>query len=354
MSAPQTPGFPADYNPNNSPGVYNGTDQLSSQRGGQNTNVFSSAAAPARDTSAISALPQGFADIKTRQNTRNPFDLSTPGAGEQFYDQNKSGYTNPSNGQQWWGANSGQLQQPGMGESYSKNVLSQYGNGGALPENPGLDPYYKNSWRKASEDINQQLAARGLYGSSSAGDMLTEARTNLAADQASKEAQYALQRSQNQLGWAQGLGNIANNGENAAMGRFDRGFGGANALDSANLSRLNAGMGAGSTAQQLQQGRAQQLFGNEMNMAIATSGLANGTYGDLLGTDTGLLNTELGARNAAAAQKRQGSGDLFDSLIDGGIGLTKAYLNSQTGGATSATGITNDSEETRRNNAAGL
>jgi len=83
---------------------------------------------------------------------------------------------------------------------------------------PGLDPYYDNARRKAAEQINQQMAARGLWGSSAAGDMISEANVNLGAEQANREAQYYLDRLGEQRAW-QGLGGDLASSADTSSGR---------------------------------------------------------------------------------------------------------------------------------------
>ena len=73
----------------------------------------------------------------------------------------------------------------------------------------GLEPFYANQRRKAAEEINRNMAARGLWGSSAAGDMITEANVNLGAEQANREAQYYLDTLGERRNWQNTGGTLA-------------------------------------------------------------------------------------------------------------------------------------------------
>lgn len=113
-----------------------------------------------------------------------------------------------------------------------------------LKSDPGLQPYYDRARQKAAEDINRQMAARGMWGSSAAGGMIGEAMTDLGAEQATREAEYYLNmlaerrgwqdtggqlagsadsssrgQAANELAWTQGLAGIANEGQELELAR---------------------------------------------------------------------------------------------------------------------------------------
>lgn len=131
---------------------------------------------------------------------------------------------------------------PGMGEQYANSALSYYGaNGmpgrssqaydsfmGSTPAD--MSPYYDNAVNHAQNDINTQLAARGMYGSSAGVGQIANATTNLRAQEAKDNAQYGLSRAQlggslastadqNQLAWTSGLGDLAFRGQTGQMQR---------------------------------------------------------------------------------------------------------------------------------------
>jgi hypothetical protein len=129
-----------------------------------------------------------------------------------------------------------------MGENYTASALQYYGENG-MPGRSGqvydqfmssvpqdMSPYYDNAVNHAQNDINQQLAARGMYGSSAGIGQISNATTNLRAQQAKDNAQYGLNRAQlagslgstadqNQLAWTSGLGDLAFRGQAGQMQR---------------------------------------------------------------------------------------------------------------------------------------
>jgi hypothetical protein len=145
---------------------------------------------------------------------------------------------------------------PGAGENVANSYLSYYGQNGtpttsnraeeayqsfnhSTPAN--MDPYYNNAERNATNDINKQMAARGQFGSSNAVGQISNATTNLRAQQAKDEASYGLQRaglkgtlgsgadssslasSTNDLNWMSGLTGLAFNAQKEGMARYELG-----------------------------------------------------------------------------------------------------------------------------------
>lgn len=203
---------------------------------------------------------------------------------------------------------------PGMGESYAGSALGYYG-AGNIPgvtqnaqnaysqwqQNAGPAPdadmsrYYDNASQKQANAINRQMAARGSYGSSNAIGNLSQAETDLRAQQARDEAQYGLQRAQyglsraglagslaqgadaaslnasnNERAWMQGLGDLAFQGQNAGLTRYQQGN-----ADAMGLAGVLSGMeGANYGAQQAND---QSLMEAAMNAeaGYATQGVAD-------------------------------------------------------------------------------
>ncbi len=155
---------------------------------------------------------------------------------------------------------------PGAGESYASAALGYYGAGNVpgvsnnqqqnydkyqqfqLSAPADMSSYYDNAQRLQDNALNTQMAARGSFGSSNAIGQLSAADTNLRAQQARDQAQYGLQRdalgmqqyqlggslaggadqqsnnaSRNQLDWTQGLGNLAFQGQQAGLQRYEQG-----------------------------------------------------------------------------------------------------------------------------------
>lgn len=266
-------------------------------------------------------------------------DMSGPGAAESYYGRNQHQLQGPTQSQMYNEYAQPQLAKQGAGEQFQQQAQAQYG-GGRQPQvtnqsrqeyqaarqarpnlsaNAGLDPYYDNAQRKQSEDIDKSYAARGMYGSSAALDQQSEASTNLRAQQANREADYALQRSgedrawhgltgnlagqsdqrsdansQNQLSWMQGLGGLANQAQNQQQQRMSLGGNLAGNADTSRINQFGAGMGAASGAQQMQMDRANQLFGQNMGFGSALSGLAGDVYGNMMGQDQALMDGSMG------------------------------------------------------------
>jgi hypothetical protein len=235
----------------------------------------------------------GYAGVGTLQG----LDMTQPGALEQ-YQQQMGGYFGT----------------PSLSEMYAKQALSN-GTGpdvtnraeqayqqfaGSQPAN--MSPYYDNQRRIAEENIRKTMAARGSYGSSASDDLYNEMYTNLAADQAQKEAQYGLSRGQllgslaqgadqsslagsaNQRNWESALANIAGGG------------------DAASLSRVMGGANVASGAQAAQRGRGQDAFNNQLQMGDRMSGIMGQGYGNIFGTDLDLMKTITGLNTGTVAE----------------------------------------------------
>jgi hypothetical protein len=125
--------------------------------------------------------------------------------------------------------------EPGIHQQYAADAGSRYGGRagsnlstdayarlqGQMPNlqgGPGLDPYYENANRIAQERIRAQTSALGAYGGSTAAALGAEATTNLAAEQASKEADYRLRQLQEQRLWESLAGEMAGQGDIQSRG----------------------------------------------------------------------------------------------------------------------------------------
>lgn len=230
-------------------------------------------------------------------------DLTQRGIGENFFGGTAGGYTAPS-----------------MGEGYAATQLNKYApgtpQGSALQAQnfakfsanrpdfnaePGLGKYYDRAVDRATTDVNNQLAARGMYGSSGGVGKLEDAVTDLRADQAKNEANYRLQQLGEQRGWEGLAGGLAggadqnslagaNNQLNWLRGLGDLGLSASNF----GLGRVQAGQNAANGAQGLERNRFQSLLDNEMGMGNQMNQLMGGAYGDILGTDQDLMNSAMG------------------------------------------------------------
>lgn len=126
---------------------------------------------------------------------------------------------------------------------------------------------YQTAARRVAQQVNPQLAARGLQGSGGGAQMLTEANMNLAAQMAQNQAQNRQAALQGVTGATSNLGNITQQGitgvENAAQGE--------GAIAGLPLGFVNALQQAGQGVQSAAQGGANiammgpQLAGQQAN-----------------------------------------------------------------------------------------
>lgn len=250
--------------------------------------------------------PMGYGDPN-----RGGGDLTQRGIGENFFGANAHAYGSPS-----------------MSEFYSANALNRYSGGtpqgstnqaenygrfaASRPDiaaEPGLGAYYDRAVQRASTDINNQLAARGMYGSSGGVGRLQDAITDLRADQAKNEADYNLRRLGEQRGWeglqgslagAADANSLANSGNELS---WLQGLGGlGNQADQFGLQRLGQGQNAANWTQGAEQGRFQNLLNNELGMGDRMSGLMGNAYGDILGNDYQMLQDSMGMGMGLASE----------------------------------------------------
>jgi len=153
-------------------------------------------------------------------------ELGNRGAGSTFWDTAQGTLSQPTFSQEFYAPASEQLQGPGIVQNYwdqyqgldkvpagdraNSNYATQayeqfMGRMPNVPGEAGLDPYYKRQKEKALEEIKANAAGLGQYGSSTAQGLQAQAITDLAAEQANREAQYRLQQLQEQRMW-EGLG----------------------------------------------------------------------------------------------------------------------------------------------------
>lgn len=270
--------------------------------------------------------------------------LYQQGAGEEQWDATKGAYSAPGAASQWWGANQGAYGAPGSGEQFAAQQTAKYAGGtpqvtqnsataynaslGAQPNlSANMDPYYENAKRRSAEEINSQMAARGMMGGTPGMDRVAESFTDLNAQQARDEAQYGLQRSADMRGWSglqgqlagqadqtsalksqderswmSGLGDLAMSGQNAWLGRMGQAGQLAGQADQADLSRLNSGMNAAMGAQNAQAGRANQLWDQQMQLSDQLSNGWRQAQENMLGADSSFMDSGMGMELGLGAE----------------------------------------------------
>ena len=316
-------GKPGAYQPYSTPGLTKGTLSTTLQNG----NLDRAGAAE-------------------NQYGRTAGAWNAPGQGENWAANNIQKFDSPLAVENWTSRNAGQYEAPGMGESFAGQVSNRYGAGNtpsyvsdqynsiasSIPQD--MSSYYDNARRKAAEQVNAQMAGRGMYSSSSAGDRISEAMTDLSAQEAKDNAQYGLQRgqlglqagqaaSQDEQSWLQGLSGIANNAQSLGLQRLSGGLQATNAASDANLqrlstagnlanqaqaasqSRLTGGMNAANMAQNAQQGRLGFLVNSQMSLADRLAQQYMGATNNMFAADQAALNGALGVGQGLASDAQQ-------------------------------------------------
>lgn len=291
--------------------------------------------------------PQAFpgwpvpAPMSTPQAPPFKGDLSNPGAAESFFNQNMSRFTGTGPGQQYAGNAADKLGQKGSGADYWQGVQGAFNAPKAVAQNAqgaynqfqnstpaDTSSYYNQAVTNANKDVNNQMAARGLYNSSAATNQLATTDANIRAQQAQEDAQYGLQRaglggslasgadtssrgaSQDMLSWLGTGGQLANQLQNLNTNQFMNLGNMGLAMNQGDLSRLGAGMNAAEGAQQALAQRGQNYFNNTMGLSQANAGGLTGIYGQGLQNDQALQDQQI------ATMLGLNQNDLTQSLND--------------------------------------
>jgi hypothetical protein len=209
------------------------------------------------------------------------WDMSSPGVAEQWQQGNQQRFLDPTKQSQFF--------------DETKGTLSQ-----------NLDPFYNNAERRALEQLNTQMASRGLFNSSAAIGAGNEAVQNLEAEKANREGQYGLQRA--------GL-----------MGNLAQG------ADTSTLQNLGAGFGAAQTAEEAHRQRAQDYLSNLMGVAAPTMAAAAGTYNQQIGSDLDLMRDAMMAELGLAGEA-QGNQQRTDETAKSDTERTAGLFGNVLGG----------------------
>jgi hypothetical protein len=215
-----------------------------------------------------------------------------------------------------------------------------------LQNDMGLDPYYQNAQRQSIEGINQNLAARGAYGSSAADDQIKETIQNLNADRANREAAYNLQRSAENRAWETEIGQQTGSlsGHQLSYDQLGQagisdllktksGYDLAGAGLSGDLGKLRLGYDQGISGAEGDLGKLYQGFGGIYAGMAGDLGNIRSSFANTDATMTGDLNrNRLGFAQAGAglasneAQTMQGfagiRGDMINNMGQNALGFT--------------------------------
>jgi hypothetical protein len=158
--------------------------------------------------------------------------LSTPGAYEQWYEQNKDALNAATQGEQFLNKAGGYFDQGLGGGGYflQPSYAEQLYESG----NQGLNTFYDRERDKRQKRLEDQMSAMGVFGSGATARGMFELESELGAQQARDMADLAakadnarISRLGEQRSWISGLTNAGTAGDNAANARFDRGAGAA-------------------------------------------------------------------------------------------------------------------------------
>jgi hypothetical protein len=168
-----------------------------------------------------------------------------------------------------------------------------------LASGPGLDPYYARQREKVQADLNDQLAARGAYGTSVGVGAIGEALTDLGAQQANREAEYARlvagQADRERMNRLMGFGGLAEAAQGAELSRLGGGISAALGVDQAGLARLASAMDAATTAQDLRRTRGRDYMGDVVGATMPAMGTVGQGFEDILAADQATQDSAIAA-----------------------------------------------------------
>lgn len=243
------------------------------------------------------------------------WDFSSPGVAEQVFNNQQGRLTGPGMAGPAVSDALRALAGPGAGENFWTSVRGGANDLSAserLASGPGLDPYYDRAREKALGALNDQFAARGGYGSSAATGRIGEVLTDLGAEQANREAEYARgvagQADQARMARLAGFGNLANNAQQMMMARTGAGLDAAMGYDQLDLAKMNALMEGALAAQDARRTRGRDYMGDLLAQQAAAMGFFGSGMDRLFGVDQAMLDAQiaatLGITEEALAQAR--------------------------------------------------
>jgi hypothetical protein len=269
------------------------------------------------------------------------FDQSKPGQAEAAYAQHGNDFYAPSAMGQLWGQVSGMdPSAPSSAGQYWSSVAGGQNTptaaSGAYADfqnsTPGnLDAAYDRAETTTSGAINDQLAARGLHGSSYGVGLIGSKVADLEAQKANANAQYGLQRAQlggnlasasdqGQLAKLLGFGSLAQAGGTGDLSRLGVLGGIAGGADSNRLGALTAGMSAANVAQNAKRGRTQDYFNNIYQPSAMMTNQSGATTDNVLNSDSQsleqLMALLLGVPAADQAESDRARDTLYQNWDD--------------------------------------
>jgi len=306
----------------------------------------------------------GGSPIAFNGGTYNPttapygFDMSAPGVGEQFWNQNQDlWFQSPS--LDWVDSALPQFQDPWYGETWNQDNMSgigapgagqQYWNGvkgdfnsmsgaesaisggykgpnnaqeaynmtkGMLPGSlqPQFDSYYDRMKDKVMSDVNSQSAARGAYGSNTALNNTIGAGLDVEAQRAKAATDFSLADSANQMGWQGLLGNQARGADLSGLGIFGSNLQASNyGLDKARL-----GGDLAFRAEEMDYNKDRTMSDIAFGIDDARRNRLDSGISTAFGSDAahrGRLDTAFDASNRTQDQREDRVGGLYSDVSD--------------------------------------
>jgi len=278
------------------------------------------------------------------------------GQGDDFFRRNNEGYQQEGLGEQFASENAAALQQAGQGEQWWNKYGGQFNQASAsegLQQDPGLGAYYDRAKTRTAGDINNQLAARGGFGSSAGMSQISDAMVGLEAERANKEADYragiagqadearmtrlglgstmsgqAQDRMQGRVN--QGM-NMQSQAQNQMLDRLMAGQNAASSVDNQNLNQLIAGGNAAMGSQQIRTGRVQQGLDNRIQTGDIASQIIGGGLNNIADGDQKMFTAMENLGMGKAAQNMNWSA--WDAAIASGDQDAVFALLSEAGAA---------------------
>lgn len=264
--------------------------------------------------------------FKTKED---PSSLEDPGAGERAYHNQQDWFTEPTETNQYWNQVSGAFNNPTNVSNRAEEAYQDFRGSGLTA---GLDPFYDEARRRTSEDINAELAARGMHGSSAGMSMLGEALGGLSAEQANREGDFRLAAYGlgGQLGRGADISSYAQNQNELNWLRTGGELAGQ--ADSSELARRGLGLDAAFSAQGAEEGRILGGLDRQIQMDQFNTAMAMDQYNRMIETLMGLTDAAIAPQNTIGpmatnqeSARNESMGSWVDRVLSFGKGL--GFLN---------------------------
>jgi hypothetical protein len=226
-------------------------------------------------------------------------DMTNPGVQQQFWHQNQNLWMQPPGGQD----------NPFGGKGAGQQFWNQV-QGGFNQSQQSLQPQFDAAFDRARDNtvgaMNQQAAARGAYGSSSALNGVGNAIAGIEAQRGQAATDFALKNAANQRDNLSAYGNLAfGAGQEAMAGSNEQ------------LNRLNSAYLAAGQAERARNNQIQGQFDNTFNYTNMVLPWASGQYESAFDADQGAFSAGQDARLGASANRAAGAQQGYNNFMGG-------------------------------------